>query len=76
MPLVALGGVSITLAFGASIPIEALADSPGLGQLAWQAALGRDLSVLVTITLLLTAITVVANVLADLTLTRLARHWA
>jgi peptide/nickel transport system permease protein len=75
MPLVALGGVSITLAFGASIPIEALSDSPGLGQLAWQAALGRDLTVLVTITLLLTAITVVANVLADLTLTRLARHW-
>lgn len=76
MPLIALGGVSVTLAFGASIPVESLADSPGLGQLAWQAAVGRDLSVLVTITLLLTAITVGANVLADLVLGRLERHTA
>jgi peptide/nickel transport system permease protein len=76
MPLIALGGVSVTLAFGAAIPVEALADSPGIGQLAWQAALGRDLPVLVTVTLLLTAITVVANVLADLVLARLGRHAA
>lgn len=76
MPLVALGGVSVTLAFGAAIPVEALADSPGLGQLAWQAALGRDLAVLVTLTLLLTAITVSANVIADLVLVRLERHAA
>jgi peptide/nickel transport system permease protein len=74
MPLVALAGVSVTLAFGASIPVEALADSPGIGQLAWQAALGRDLPVLVSVTLLLTAITVAANVLADLVLARLGRH--
>jgi peptide/nickel transport system permease protein len=66
MPLLALAGVSITLAFGASIPIEALADSPGLGQLAWSAALGRDLPVLVALTLLLTVVTVTGNVLADL----------
>jgi peptide/nickel transport system permease protein len=76
MPLVALAGVSMTLAFGASIPVEALADSPGLGQLAWQAALGRDVAVLVSITLLLTAITVVTNVVADLVVARLSRHSA
>jgi len=76
MPLVALGGVSVTLASGASIPIEALADSPGVGQLAWQAALGRDLPVLVSVTLLLTAITVAVNVLADLLVARLGRHLA
>jgi peptide/nickel transport system permease protein len=76
MPLVALAGVSITLAFGASIPVEALADSPGIGQLAWRAALGRDLPVLVSITLLLTAITVVVNVVADLILARLGRQSA
>jgi peptide/nickel transport system permease protein len=76
MPLVALAGVSVTLAFGASIPVEALADSPGIGQLAWQAALGRDLPVLVSVTLLLTAITVTANVLADLVLARLGGHTA
>lgn len=70
-PLVALAAVSITLALSASIPIEALADSPGLGHLAWKAALGRDLPVLVTITLLLTAITTIANLCSDLILYRL-----
>jgi ABC-type dipeptide/oligopeptide/nickel transport system permease component len=68
LPMAALAGVSITLALGASIPIEALADSPGLGQLAWRSALGRDLQVLVIVTLLLTAVTVVVNTLADLLL--------
>jgi ABC-type dipeptide/oligopeptide/nickel transport system permease component len=76
MPLVALAGVSVTLAFGASIPVEALADSPGVGQLAWQAAGGRDLPVLVSVTLLLTAITVGVNVLADLVLASIGRHTA
>jgi peptide/nickel transport system permease protein len=70
-PLVALAGISVALGFGASIPIEALADSPGLGQLAWNAALARDLPVLVSITLLLTAVTVAANTAADLLLIRL-----
>ncbi len=74
VPLVALGGVSITLAFGASIPIEALADSPGIGQLAWQAALGHDLPVLVGITLLLTAATVFASVLSNIAMVRLGRR--
>jgi peptide/nickel transport system permease protein len=73
MPLVALAGVSVTLAFGAAIPIETLADAPGLGQLAWRAALGRDLPVLVSITLLLTLLTVVANMAADLVLVRIGR---
>lgn len=68
MPLIALAGVSITLALGASIPVEALADVPGLGQLAWRAALGRDLSVLVAVTLVLTVFTVLANLLSDLVL--------
>jgi peptide/nickel transport system permease protein len=76
MPLIALAGVSVTLAFGASIPVEALADVPGLGQLAWRAALGRDLPVLVAVTLLLTLFTVVANLLADLVLARLGRREA
>jgi ABC-type dipeptide/oligopeptide/nickel transport system permease component len=76
LPILALAGVSVTLAFGASIPIEALSDSPGIGQLAWRAALGRDLPVLVTITLLLTAITVIVNALADLMSARLGHKTA
>ena len=71
VPLIALCGVSVPLAFSAAIPIEALSDSPGLGHLAWKAALGRDLPVLVTITLLLTAITAIANLCSDLVLLRL-----
>lgn len=74
MPLIALAGVSITLAFGASIPVEALADAPGIGQLAWRAALGRDLPVLVAVTLLLTVITVATNLVADLILVAIERR--
>ena len=75
-PVVALAGTSAVLALGASIPIEALADSPGIGQLAWRAALGRDLPTLVTITLLLTAATVLGNTAADLVSARLRRRTA
>jgi len=64
--LVALFAVSLSLAFGAAIPIEALCDSPGIGQLAWQAALNRDLPLIMNLTLLLTLITVAANSLAGL----------
>jgi peptide/nickel transport system permease protein len=65
-PMIALAGVTVPLAFGASIPVEALGDSPGLGQLAWRAALGRDLAVLVSITLMLAAVTAVANLVSEM----------
>lgn len=64
--LLALAGISVSLAFSAAIPIEAVCDIPGVGQLAWQAALGRDLPVLVTMTLLLALITRAANATANL----------
>lgn len=64
--LLSLLGVSVSLAFGAAIPIEALCDSPGIGQLAWQAALNRDLPLIVNLTLILTLITVAANWMASL----------
>lgn len=65
--LLALVGVSVSMAFGAAIPIEVICDSPGIGQLAWQAALGRDLPLLVNLTLLVALMTLVANSLSDLT---------
>jgi peptide/nickel transport system permease protein len=65
-PLLALFGVSFAIAFGAAIPIEALCDSPGLGQLAWQAALGRDLPLIVNVTLVVCLVMLAANALADL----------
>ncbi len=65
--LLALMGVSVSMAFGAAIPIEVICDSPGIGQLAWYAALGRDLPLLVNLTVLVTLITLIANSLSDLT---------
>jgi peptide/nickel transport system permease protein len=62
--MLALAGVSVSLALGAAVPIEALCGIPGIGQLAWQAALGRDLPMLVTLTVLVTLVTLVANTAA------------
>lgn len=66
--LAALAGMSVSLAFGASIPIEVICDTPGVGQLAWRAALDRDLPLLVTITILVALMTMVVNSLADIAL--------
>lgn len=43
---VALAGVAVVLAFGFLIPVEALCDVPGVGQLVWLAAVKRDLPLL------------------------------
>jgi len=64
--LLALAGVSVSLVFAAAIPVEALCDLPGIGQLAWKAALGRDLELLVNLTMIVTAVTLLANSAADL----------
>jgi peptide/nickel transport system permease protein len=50
----ALAGVSLVLAFGLIIPIEALCDVPGVGQLAWKAAVARDLPLLCGLALIIT----------------------
>jgi len=63
--LLALAGVSVSLALGAAIPVEALCGLAGVGQLAWQAALARDLPLLVNITVLVTLVTLLANSSAD-----------
>ena len=63
--LLALLGVSAAMAFGASIPIEVICDSPGIGQLAWEAALSRDLPLLVNLSVLVTVVTLLANAFSD-----------
>lgn len=63
--LLAVAGVSVSLAVGAAIPVEALCGLAGVGQLAWQAALARDLPLLVNITVLVTLVTLLANSGAD-----------
>jgi len=59
--LLAVAGISVSIALGAAIPVEALCGIAGIGQLAWQAALGRDLPLLVNLTVLVTVITLAAN---------------
>jgi peptide/nickel transport system permease protein len=63
--IIALAGVTISIALGAAIPIEALCGLPGVGQLAWQAALSRDLPLLVNLTMVVTVVTLLANSSAD-----------
>lgn len=63
--LLAVVGVSVSMAVGAAIPVEALCGLAGIGQLAWQAALARDLPLLVNITVLVTLVTLLANSSAD-----------
>ncbi len=64
--MLALLGVSVSVAFGAAIPIEVLCDSPGIGQLAWQAALKRDLPLLVDITLLVSLVAGISGLAAEI----------
>jgi peptide/nickel transport system permease protein len=64
--IMAVAGVSVSIALGAAIPVEALCGLAGVGQLAWQAALSRDLPLLVNITILVTLVTLLANSSADL----------
>jgi len=63
--MIALAGITISIALGASIPIESLCGLPGIGQLAWQAALSRDLPLLVNLTVMVTLVTLLANSGAD-----------
>jgi len=64
--LLALLGVTVSVAFTAAIPMEALCDIPGIGQLAWKAALGRDVALLVNLTMIVTLVTLVANSVSDM----------
>lgn len=52
MELLALATTSIVFALSAIVPLEVVFDIPGLGQLAWSAAMNRDLPVLLAVTFL------------------------
>jgi peptide/nickel transport system permease protein len=53
------------MAFGAAVAVEAICDQPGLGQLAWKAAMARDLPVLVVLTALVAVLTQLSGLVAD-----------
>ena len=64
------------MGFSSALAVEVICDSPGLGQLAWQAALGRDLPVLVNVTLIVTIVTLIANLGSDILALTLGRQTA
>jgi ABC-type dipeptide/oligopeptide/nickel transport system permease component len=59
-------GAAASLGFSLSIPIEYASGTPGLGQLAWQAASSRDFSTLFALTLLSTAFVMFCSTGADM----------
>jgi peptide/nickel transport system permease protein len=63
--LIALAAASVSIAIGAAIPVEAICDVPGLGRLAWQAAMARDLPLLVNLTMLVAIATTSAAMLSE-----------
>jgi ABC-type dipeptide/oligopeptide/nickel transport system permease component len=65
-----LFGISLVLAFGSAIPVEALCDVAGIGQLAWRAALGRDLPLLCGLAMAVTFMVALAHTGAELFDTR------
>jgi peptide/nickel transport system permease protein len=63
--LIATLAVSVPLALSAAVAIEVIFDAPGLGQLVWQAAMARDLALMVNLTVLIAIATIAAGVIAD-----------
>jgi len=62
----ALGLLSILAALGVLVPVEVLFNLPGIGQLAWNAAMNRDLPVLVCSTLVIASVFTGAEVASNL----------
>lgn len=60
-----LFGISISIALGAAVPVEVLCDLPGIGQLLWEAALSRDLPLIVALTVVVAFVTISANAAAE-----------
>ena len=63
--MAAVAAASMSTALGALVPIEVISDSAGIGQLAWKATLGRDLSLLAAVTLLMAAVNTSASLASD-----------
>jgi peptide/nickel transport system permease protein len=64
--LLALAAASASMAIGAAIPIEAICDVPGLGRLAWNAAMARDLPLLINLTMLIAVATTLATAASEM----------
>jgi ABC-type dipeptide/oligopeptide/nickel transport system permease component len=65
--LAAFAGALVPVTLSAAVPIEVAADIPGLGQLAWKATIARDVPLLLSVTLPIAAVSLIANAVSDLT---------
>jgi peptide/nickel transport system permease protein len=63
--LFALATMSFVVALSAMVPVEVVFDVPGLGQLAWSAAMNRDLPVLLAVTVLIALCVGTTSMLAN-----------
>jgi peptide/nickel transport system permease protein len=63
--LLALATLSIVTALSALVPVEVIFSVPGLGQLAWNAAMNRDLPVLLAVTTIMAIAVTFAGMPAD-----------
>jgi peptide/nickel transport system permease protein len=63
--LLALATLSIVTALSALVPVEVLFSVPGLGQLAWNAAMNRDLPVLLAVTMIMAIAVTFAGMASD-----------
>lgn len=59
--MLALASLSLMTALSAIVPVEVIFNVPGVGQLAWTAAMNRDLPVLLAVTLLMAIAVVCAG---------------
>ena len=59
--ITALATLSLVTALSAIVPVEVIFDQPGLGSLAWTAAMNRDLPVLMATTMLMAAAVALAS---------------
>lgn len=65
--LLALATLSIVTALSALVPVEVVFSVPGLGQLAWNAAMNRDLPVLLAVTMIMAVAVTFAGMASDRT---------
>jgi peptide/nickel transport system permease protein len=63
--LSALASLSIVTALSALVPVEVIFNVPGLGQLAWNAAMNRDLPVLLAITMIMALAVTLAGMASE-----------
>jgi peptide/nickel transport system permease protein len=63
--LAALATLSIVTALSALVPVEVIFSVPGLGQLAWNAAMNRDLPVLLAVMMMMAIAVTLAGMLSD-----------